>query len=70
MDPTTRTPSYEGSTQAACSSEVRNRGVKDVLFLVCDGLKGLPAVVGNVWPRGQCAFAITFADRWPDARTY
>jgi transposase-like protein len=21
-----------------------------VFFLVCDGLKGLPEVVGNVWP--------------------
>ena len=27
----------------------RNRGVKDVFFVVCDGLKGLPDVVGNVW---------------------
>jgi len=24
--------------------------VKDVFFLICDGLKGLPEVVGNVWP--------------------
>ncbi|NKY61070.1 IS256 family transposase [Nocardia flavorosea] len=31
-------------------TEIRNRGVKDVFFLVCDGLKGLPDVVGNVWP--------------------
>ncbi|MEU2174963.1 IS256 family transposase [Nocardia sp. NPDC019219] len=31
-------------------TDIRNRGVKDVLFLVCDGLKGLPEVVGNVWP--------------------
>ncbi len=22
----------------------------DVFFLVCDGLKGLPEVAGNVWP--------------------
>jgi transposase-like protein len=29
---------------------LRNRGVKDVFFVVCDGLKGLPEVVGNVWP--------------------
>jgi putative transposase len=29
---------------------LRNRGVKDVFFLVCDGLKGLPEVVANVWP--------------------
>ncbi|MEU4429481.1 IS256 family transposase [Nocardia rhamnosiphila] len=31
-------------------TEIRNRGVKDVFFVVCDGLKGLPEVVGNVWP--------------------
>ncbi|MGY5311772.1 IS256 family transposase [Nocardia gipuzkoensis] len=31
-------------------TEIRNRGVKDVFFLVCDGLKGLLEVVGNVWP--------------------
>jgi putative transposase len=24
--------------------------VRDVFFLVCDGLKGLPAVVANTWP--------------------
>jgi putative transposase len=31
-------------------TDIKNRGVKDVFFLVCDGLKGLPEVVGNVWP--------------------
>jgi putative transposase len=31
-------------------TDIRNRGVKDVFFLVCDGLKGLPEVVANVWP--------------------
>jgi len=31
-------------------TDIRNRGVRDVFFLVCDGLKGLPEVVGNVWP--------------------
>jgi putative transposase len=30
--------------------DMKNRGVRDVFFLVCDGLKGLPEVVGNVWP--------------------
>jgi transposase-like protein len=30
--------------------DLKNRGVKDVFFLVCDGLKGLPEVVVNVWP--------------------
>ena len=28
-------------------TDLRNRGVKDVFFLVCDGLKGLPEVVGQ-----------------------
>jgi len=31
-------------------TDLRNRGVKDAFFVVCDGLKGLPEVVGNVWP--------------------
>jgi transposase-like protein len=30
--------------------DLKNRGVADVFFLVCDGLKGLPEAVGNVWP--------------------
>jgi putative transposase len=29
---------------------LKNRGVRDVFFLVCDGLTGLPEVVENVWP--------------------
>jgi putative transposase len=31
-------------------TELKNRGVGDVCMLVCDGLKGLPDVVGQVWP--------------------
>ena len=31
-------------------TDLRNRGVRDVFFLICDGLKGLPEVVSNVWP--------------------
>jgi putative transposase len=31
--------------------DLKNRGVTDVFFLVCDGLKGLPGVVANVWPQ-------------------
>lgn len=34
----------------AVLTDLRNRGVGDVFFLVCDGLKGLPEVVGQVWP--------------------
>ncbi len=32
-------------------TELRNRGVADVLMLVCDGLAGLPDAVTTVWPR-------------------
>ncbi|WP_252370269.1 IS256 family transposase [Streptomyces hygroscopicus] len=32
-------------------TEIKNRGVSDVLMLVCDGLKGLPEAVETVWPR-------------------
>jgi putative transposase len=31
-------------------TELKSRGVGDVCMLVCDGLKGLPEVVGQVWP--------------------
>ena len=31
-------------------TDLKNRGVTDTFLLVCDGLKGLPDVVGNVWP--------------------
>jgi putative transposase len=32
-------------------TELKNRGIEDVLMLVCDGLKGLPDAVEAVWPR-------------------
>lgn len=32
-------------------TDIKNRGVTDAFFVVCDGLKGLPDVVGNVWPQ-------------------
>lgn len=31
--------------------DLKNRGVRDTFFLVCDGLKGIPEVVANVWPQ-------------------
>jgi putative transposase len=42
----------------AVLTDLRNRGVKDVFFLVCDGLKGLPEVVANVWPLAVCQTCI------------
>jgi putative transposase len=32
-------------------TDLKNRGIKDVFFVVCDGLKGLPEVGENVWPQ-------------------
>ena len=40
----------EGSSfWAGVLAELRNRGVKDVLFVCCDGLKGLPESVKATW---------------------
>ncbi len=32
-------------------TDLKNRDVRDVFFLICDGLKGLPEVVESVWPQ-------------------
>jgi transposase-like protein len=32
-------------------TEIKNRGTKDVLMVVCDGLKGLPDAIAQVWPQ-------------------
>lgn len=32
-------------------AELRNRGVKDVLFVCCDGLNGLPEAIEATWPK-------------------
>jgi putative transposase len=32
-------------------TEIKNRGTRDVLMLVCDGLKGLPDAVNSVWEK-------------------
>lgn len=34
----------------AVLTELRNRGIADTMFVVCDGLKGLPDAVETVWP--------------------
>ncbi|WP_344922629.1 IS256 family transposase, partial [Plantactinospora mayteni] len=31
-------------------TEIRNRGVRDVCMVVCDGLKGLPEAITTTWP--------------------
>ena len=39
-------------------SEIKNRGVRDVCMLVCDGLKGLPDAVSAVWEKTIVAGAV------------
>jgi putative transposase len=49
-------------------NELQARGVADVLIVVCDGLKGLPAAVEAVWPKATvqtCIVHLTRASlRW------
>jgi putative transposase len=32
-------------------TDLKNRGIRDVFFVVCDGLKSPPEVAGNAWPQ-------------------
>jgi putative transposase len=32
-------------------TEIKNRGTRDCLIVVCDGLKGLPEAIATVWPQ-------------------
>ena len=60
----------------ACLTELRNRGVKDVFFVVCDGLKGLPDSIGNVFGDAKVqtciihllrnSFAYASKKHWPE----
>lgn len=34
-------------------TEVKNRGVEDILIVCCDGLKGLPDAIRTVWPKSE-----------------
>jgi transposase-like protein len=33
-----------------CLAELRNRGIADVCIVACDGLKGLPEAINEIWP--------------------
>ena len=46
-------------------TDLRNSGIKDTFFVVCDGLKGLPEVVSNVWPEAIVQTCIIhYSDTW------
>jgi hypothetical protein len=46
--------------------DIKNCGVGDVFFLVCDGLKDLPAVVANVWPQATVQTSSVDTAGWRD----
>jgi putative transposase len=50
----------------AVLTELRNRGVKDVFFVVCDGLKGLPDSVNAVFPLATVLTSSIDTGRWRD----
>ena len=37
----------------AVLTELRQRGIEDVIFVCCDGLKGLPAAIEATWPQAS-----------------
>jgi len=43
-------------------TELKSRGVEDVLIVVCDGLTGLPAAIEAVWPAAKVQACIVYAD--------
>jgi transposase-like protein len=51
-------------------TELKNRGVADVLMLVCDGLKGLPEAVEAVWPRTIVQTCIVHRSRQKTTRCF
>lgn len=39
-------------------SELRNRGVADVMIVACDGLKGLPESIEQIWPQAEVQLCV------------
>ncbi|MEY9963320.1 transposase-like protein [Streptacidiphilus sp. MAP12-16] len=39
-------------------AELRNRGVQDVLIACCDGLKGLPESINDIWPQADVQLGV------------
>ena len=51
-------------------TEIKNRGVEDVCIVVCDGLKGLPDVVGGVWPQATAQTCVVHRSRQRTTRCF
>ena len=39
-------------------AELRNRGVEDVCIVACDGLKGLPDAIAEIWPQATVQLCV------------
>jgi putative transposase len=39
-------------------AELRNRGVADVCIVACDGLKGLPEAIAEIWPQASVQLCV------------
>lgn len=57
-------------------TELRNRGVEDVIFVCCDGLKGLPDAIEATWTRASVQTCVVHLIRaslrycsWKDRKT-
>jgi putative transposase len=60
----------------AVLTELRNRGVDDVIFVCCDGLKGLPEAIEATWPKASVQTCVVHLIRasiryssWKDRKT-
>lgn len=59
----------------AVLTELKNRGVEDVIFVCCDGLKGLPDAIEATWPQANVQTCVVHLIRasirycsWKDRR--
>ncbi|MBB3025597.1 Transposase and inactivated derivatives [Trueperella pyogenes] len=43
----------EGASLASVCAQLANRGIKDVLIVAVDGLKGLPEAIEATWPQAM-----------------
>lgn len=39
-------------------SDLKNRGVEDILIVACDGLKGLPEAIATLWPQTEVQLCV------------
>ena len=44
-------------------AELRNRGVEDCCIVACDGLKGLPEAIGEIWPQATVQLCVVYLVR-------